>query len=293
MNPDDAGAFSNAVPSVLTLFLDAPLLVQLVIVVVLAALVWSLVVIAEKTFQYARARKEADKFEQVFWSGQALDELYQALSQRRNVGMAALFVAAMREWKRSTEGENRTPSMRPVMGVQGRVDKVMDVALTRDVERLGRRLTLLSIVASSTPLLGLFGLAWGLMAAFQAAMEQYGAAGRRVYAWSSPTLDTIFPALYVTLFVGLLVRLRPSDGWTWLAWIPVFAGVWDLCENAQITAMLLMYPDVGPTQVAWASFFTYMKNVWIGPAYQLPAVALVRAALIRGWWRRRRDRATR
>ena len=130
-------------------------------------------------------------------------------------------------------------------------------------------------------------------AEFQAAMEQYGAAGRRVYAWSSPTLDTIFPALYVTLFVGLLVRLRPSDGWTWLAWIPVFAGVWDLCENAQITAMLLMYPDVGPTQVAWASFFTYMKNVWIGPAYQLPTVALVLAALIRGRWRRRRDRATR
>ncbi|HML92887.1 MotA/TolQ/ExbB proton channel family protein [Methyloceanibacter sp.] len=193
MNPDDAGAFSNAVPSVLTLFLDAPLLVQLVIVVMLAALVWSLVVIAEKTFQYAKARREADKFEQVFWSGQALDELYQALSQRRNVGMAALFVAAMREWKRSTEGENRTPSMRPVTGVQGRVDKVMDVALTRDVERLGRRLTLLSIVASSAPLLGLFGLAWGLMAAFQAA----GASGLA-------TLATIAPGIAQGLLAAAL-----------------------------------------------------------------------------------------
>lgn len=169
MNPDDAGAFSNAVPSVLTLFLDAPLLVQAVIAAILVALVWSLVVIVEKTFQYARARKEADKFEQVFWSGQALDELYQALSQRRNVGMAALFVAAMREWKRSIEGDTGTPTMRPATGVQGRVEKVMDVALSRDVSRLERRLTLLSIVASSTPLLGLFGLAWGLMAAFQAA----------------------------------------------------------------------------------------------------------------------------
>lgn len=169
MNPDDAGAFSNAVPSVLTLFLDAPLLVQLVIAIVLVALVWSLVVIAQKTFQYAKARKEADKFEQVFWSGQALDELYQALSQRRNVGMAALFVAAMREWKRSTEGENGAAGARPMTGVQGRVEKVMDVALSRDVERLERRLTLLSIVASSAPLFGLFGLAWGLMSAFQAA----------------------------------------------------------------------------------------------------------------------------
>lgn len=119
-----------------------------------------------------------------------------------------------------------------------------------------------------------------------AAMEAYGASGRRVYAWASPTLDSIFPALYVTLFSGLLTRLRPSDGWTWLAWIPVFAGFWDLCENAQITAMLLMYPDVGQTQVAWASFFTEVKTVWIGPAYQLPALALLLAALIR-WVLRR------
>jgi hypothetical protein len=115
-----------------------------------------------------------------------------------------------------------------------------------------------------------------------AAMEQYGAAGRRVYAWASPTLDTAFAALYVTLFCGLLTRFRPSDGWTWLAWIPVFAGIWDLCENAQIVAMLLLYPDVGPTQVAWASFFTFMKTVWIGPAYQLPTLALLIAAALRG-----------
>lgn len=119
------------------------------------------------------------------------------------------------------------------------------------------------------------------------AMEAYGASGRRIYAWSSPTLDTVFPALYVTLFSGLLTRLRPSDGWTWLAWIPVCAGIWDLCENAQITALLLMYPEISQRQVAWASFFTYAKTVWIGPAYQLPALALLLAALIRRMLRRR------
>lgn len=124
----------------------------------------------------------------------------------------------------------------------------------------------------------------------QAAMEQYGSSGRRVYAWSSATLDTIFPALYVTLFAGLLTRLRPSDRWTWLAWIPVFAGLWDLCENAQIVAMLLMYPDVGVTQVAWASFFTHVKTVYLGPAYQLPTLAMLLAALIRWLLQRlRRD----
>ncbi len=113
------------------------------------------------------------------------------------------------------------------------------------------------------------------------AMEQYGADGRRAYAWASPTVDTAFPMLYVTFFCGLLMRLRPSDGWAWLAWIPLFAGLWDLCENAQITAMLLMYPDISETQVAWASFFTHLKTLWIGPAYQLPALALVLVASVR------------
>ena len=114
------------------------------------------------------------------------------------------------------------------------------------------------------------------------AMEQYGADGRHAYAWASPTVDTAFPMLYVTLFCGLLTRLRPSDGWAWLAWIPVFAGLWDLCENAQITAMLLMYPDIRETQVAWASFFTHVKTLWIGPAYQLPALAFVLVASVHG-----------
>ncbi len=118
-----------------------------------------------------------------------------------------------------------------------------------------------------------------------AAMESYGPAGRRVYAWASPSVDTAFPLLYVTLFSGLLTRLRPTDGWGWLAWIPVFAGAWDLCENAQITAMLLMYPDVSEAQVAWASFFTRVKTLWIGPAYQLPTLALLIAAGLERSWR--------
>lgn len=112
------------------------------------------------------------------------------------------------------------------------------------------------------------------------AMEQYGASGRMIYAWASPTLDTVFPILYVTLYCGILVRFAPRASWRGLAWLPVFAGAWDLCENAQITAMLLMYPDITPTQVAIASFFTLVKWVLVAPAYQLPAAAFVLAAAV-------------
>jgi len=104
----------------------------------------------------------------VFWSGQSLEELYQALAQRRNTGMAALFVAAMREWKRSTEREGGEKSPKPMPGVQLRVEKVMDVTISREVERLERRLTFLATVGSTSPFVGLFGTVWGIMTSFQA-----------------------------------------------------------------------------------------------------------------------------
>jgi hypothetical protein len=85
----------------------------------------------------------------------------------------------------------------------------------------------------------------------------------------------------VTSFCGILYRFRPVERLWALAWIPVIAGVWDLCENAQLTALLLMYPAVGETQVAWASFFTHVKSVYIGPAYQWPAVAFLLIVAIR------------
>jgi len=104
----------------------------------------------------------------VFWSGQSLDELYNALNARRNSGMAALFVAAMREWKRSTEREAGERATRPMPGVQLRVEKVMDVTISREVERLERRLTFLATVGSTAPFIGLFGTVWGIMTSFQA-----------------------------------------------------------------------------------------------------------------------------
>jgi biopolymer transport protein TolQ len=164
MTPSDAAVDL----SLFALFKQAHLVVQLVIVGLILASVWSWAIIIEKLLLYAKTRKETDTFDQVFWSGQSLEELYQALAQRRNNGVAALFVAAMREWKRSTEREASGRGARPMPGVQLRVDKVMDVSISRDVERLERRLTFLATVGSTAPFIGLFGTVWGIMTSFQA-----------------------------------------------------------------------------------------------------------------------------
>ena len=103
-----------------------------------------------------------DRFEQTFWSGQSLEELYRTQSARPAHSMAALFVAAMREWKRSFEGTSRA-----IGGLQMRIEKVMDVTIAREIERLERRLLVLATVGSAGPFIGLFGTVWGIMTSFQ------------------------------------------------------------------------------------------------------------------------------
>jgi biopolymer transport protein TolQ len=167
MNPADVtqstlAPAANGV-SFLELFLQASPIVQLVMTGLLLASVWSWAIIIEKLFAFRRAKLEADRFEQTFWSGQSLDELYSGLSRGRTIAIAALFVAAMREWKRSVEG-----NIRALGGIQLRVEKVMDVTISREMERLDRRLLFLATVGATAPFVGLFGTVWGIMTSFQA-----------------------------------------------------------------------------------------------------------------------------
>lgn len=121
-----------------------------------------------------------------------------------------------------------------------------------------------------------------------ASMTEYGPDGRTTYAWASAVLDTLFPIFYVTFFAGLIYRFRPTEG-TWiLAFIPVIAGLGDLAENAQITAMLLQFPNVGAGQVAWASAFTMVKG-WIIPVYMVLGLGLSLVAGLRWAVRTTRD----
>jgi biopolymer transport protein TolQ len=166
MNPDivqtalDAPAASF---SLLSLFWQAHIVVKLVMVGLLVASVWCWAIIVDKWMLYAAMKRQMDRFEETFWSGQSLEQLYEQVAARDPHGLGALFVAAMREWKRTYEGGARSLS-----GLVSRVDRVMDVTLAREVDRLERRLLVLATVGSAAPFIGLFGTVWGIMSAFQA-----------------------------------------------------------------------------------------------------------------------------
>ncbi|MGL4264098.1 MAG: MotA/TolQ/ExbB proton channel family protein, partial [Afipia sp.] len=166
MNPADVAQsalpLASADVSLISLFWHAHFVVKTIMLGLLACSVWVWAIAIDKMLLYARTKKAMDRFEQAFWSGQSIDELYRALAAKPTQSMAALFVAAMREWKRSFESNSRS-----FAGLQMRIDKVMSVSIAREVERLDRRLLVLATVGSASPFVGLFGTVWGIMSSFQ------------------------------------------------------------------------------------------------------------------------------
>ena len=95
----------------------------------------------------------------------------------------------------------------------------------------------------------------------------------------SPTLDTLFPVIYVTFYVGILYRFAPMEQLKGLVYIPIIGGLIDLAENAQIVAMLLQYPDISIGQVEWANRFTLTKWVFSRLSMLMTLIVLAFAAL--------------
>ncbi|OYW53069.1 MAG: protein TolQ [Rhizobiales bacterium 17-65-6] len=148
--------------TLLGLFLQASWVVKLIMLGLLVASVWVWAIIIDKTLLFGRTKREMDRFEQVFWSGQSLEELYRSLAGRPNQAMGAIFVAAMREWKRTYESGAKS-----LTGLNQRIEKVMDVTIAREVERLESRLLVLATIGSAGPFIGLLGTVIGIMTSFQ------------------------------------------------------------------------------------------------------------------------------
>jgi len=151
--------------SIWGLFLQADFIVQLVVVLLILASFWCWAIIFEKWRRIRRLSDEARQFEENFWSGGSLDDLYDRIGTQPNDPMSAIFIAAMREWRRSaSQGANDERSA----GLTSRIDRVMDITLGREMAHLERYMIFLASVGSTAPFVGLFGTVWGIMNSFQA-----------------------------------------------------------------------------------------------------------------------------
>jgi len=145
------------------LFLQADWVVKLVMILLLLASIWVWAVVFEKVTSLRKVNKQADEFEDRFWSGGSLEELFTREGERPAHPMAAVFGAAMREWRRSTGS-----GIGALAGAKERTERAMAVTITREMERLERWMVFLASVGSVSPFIGLFGTVWGIMNSFAA-----------------------------------------------------------------------------------------------------------------------------
>ncbi|MBP8932304.1 MAG: protein TolQ [Paracoccus sp.] len=148
--------------SLIALFARASFTVQIVMVLLVVASFWAWSIIIQKFVTYAQARREADRFDRAFWSGQPLDDLYDRVGETPSGPSERIFAAGMTEWRRSHRDDGNL-----IAGVTARIERAMNVAISRENDRLTRGLPFLATVGSTAPFIGLFGTVWGIKTAFE------------------------------------------------------------------------------------------------------------------------------
>lgn len=181
--------------SLMGLFLNASILVKLVMLMLFAGSVisWALIFQRWQIFKYSQ--KKADDFENTFWSGVDLNKLYQGLASERkqSSGSENIFLAGFKEFMRL-----RKQALVPDAIMEG-VQRSMRVAMGREVERLELHLTFLATVASVSPYVGLFGTVWGIMNSFRS----LGAVQQATLSMVAPGISEALIATAMGLFAAI------------------------------------------------------------------------------------------
>lgn len=156
----DLGSYAHDL-SMWGLFMQADIIVKAVMIMLLLASLWSWSIIFGKRSTLKKLNRKANIFEDSFWSGEPLDKIYARVKNSKQDPMLSTFAAGMEEWQAGVAGgmplkESLQASLRQ------RVERAMNVAISREMNALERGMTFLASVGSTAPFIGLFGTVWGL-----------------------------------------------------------------------------------------------------------------------------------
>jgi biopolymer transport protein TolQ len=182
--------------SLWNLFIEADIVVKAVIGILLIASICVWAIIIEKNLAIRRVNKQAGVFEDSFWSGGSLDDLYDREGADPSNPISAVFGAAMSEWRRTLRISGKDIGN---TGVKERVDRAMNVTIMREMDRLERYMIFLASVGSTAPFIGLFGTVWGIMHSFSA-----------IAAMHNTDLAVVAPGIAEALFataIGLVAAI--------------------------------------------------------------------------------------
>ena len=178
--------------SFVQLFFKADVIGKSIMIILVTLSFFSWAIIVEKFIRLRALEGKADDFEQGFWSGRSLEDLYHAIGLKPDHPFAVVFVAAMREWRRNFEGGVQVAShLAP--SIRDRIDRVMNVTIGREMTQVERQLGFLATVGSTAPFIGLFGTVWGIMNSF-----------RGIAASNDTSLAVVAPGIAEALFATAL-----------------------------------------------------------------------------------------
>lgn len=205
-----AGAVVNSAPlmptpataprslSLIDMFLNADWIIQLVMLLLIAASIWTWTIIFRKTMTLRQLNTSADQFEETFWSGGALDDLYDRIQNRPQDPMAAVFCAAMKEWRRSvSKGGLKGQDARGTL--QQRIERVMNLTINREMDDLEKYIGFLASTGSTAPFVGVFGTVLGIMNSFRSIADN-----------QNTNLAVVAPGIAEALFataIGLIAAI--------------------------------------------------------------------------------------
>jgi biopolymer transport protein TolQ len=171
--------------SLSSLFFQADFMVQIVMLLLMAASVWSWAIMLERYLYFKRTRHMMRNFENIFWSGEPLDSLYNRFNNRNRDPMATVFCAGVVEWEKSQKTDPKR--------LMERLTQVMDNSITKELEILEGRIGTLATIGSIAPFVGLFGTVWGIVNSF-----------RSIGAQKTTSLAVVAPHISEALFATAL-----------------------------------------------------------------------------------------
>lgn len=174
------------------LFMQADMIVKLVMMMLVFASVWCWAIIIAKRSSLSKLNKKASVFEDSFWSGEPLDKIYQRVKNSKKDPILSTFAAGMEEWQAGVAGG--IPSRESMhASLRQRVERAMSVNIGREMNALERGMTFLASVGSTAPFIGLFGTVWGIMNSFSA-----------IAASNNTSLAVVAPGIAEALFATAL-----------------------------------------------------------------------------------------
>ncbi len=153
--------------SLFKLILQADIIVQFVILILLFASLASWTIIFDKIVKFNILKSRTDKFEHLFETDISTEEIYIRAKKNDNHPLAIIFIACIKEWKSNNIKQIILSGIEKKSSLKERLNNSMTIALNRSLQKLESGLSFLAIIGSATPFIGLFGTVWGIMNSFQ------------------------------------------------------------------------------------------------------------------------------